>query len=106
MLSLHAYETISFSRFAEQNGKLYFQMVKIPFPDISSPKTQSFDLFCFSILNVHLCAEFGDLSLTDLHPTIHEKQRHRIRANFWAMRTDCAETTFHKETAMPIFHKC
>ena len=25
-------------------------MVEIPFPDISSPKTQSVDLFCFSIL--------------------------------------------------------
>ena len=28
----------------------HFPMVEIPFPDISSPKTQSVDLFCFSIL--------------------------------------------------------
>ena len=28
----------------------WFQMVEIPVPDISSPKTQSVDLFCFSIL--------------------------------------------------------
>ena len=41
MLSLHVYETMV---------KSHFPMVEIPFPDISYPKTQSVDLFCFSIL--------------------------------------------------------
>ena len=40
MLSLHVHETILFCRI----------MVKIPFPNISFPKSQSVDLFCFSIL--------------------------------------------------------
>ena len=46
MISLHVYETIPFCRMVNS----HFTMVKISFPDISSPKTQSVDLFCFSIL--------------------------------------------------------
>ena len=46
MLSLHVYETILFCRMVNS----HFPMVEIPFPDISSPKPQNVDLFCFSIL--------------------------------------------------------
>ena len=46
MLSLHVYETIPFCRMVNS----HFPMVEIPVPDISSSKTQSADLFCFSIL--------------------------------------------------------
>ena len=46
MLSFHVYATIPFCRMVN----FHFPMVEIPIPDISSPKTQSVDLFCFSIL--------------------------------------------------------
>ena len=46
MLSLDVYETILFFRMVNS----HLPMVKIPFPDVFSPKTQSVDFFCFSIL--------------------------------------------------------
>ena len=46
MPSLYVYETILFCRMVNS----HFPMVEIPFPDISSPKTQSVDLYSFSIL--------------------------------------------------------
>ena len=46
MLSLHVHEIISFC----QMVNLHFPIVEILVPDISSPKTQSVTLFCFSIL--------------------------------------------------------
>ena len=46
ILPFDVYETISSCRIVN----FHFPMVEIPFPDISSPKTQSVDLFCFSIL--------------------------------------------------------
>ena len=46
MLSLHVHETIMFCRMVNS----HFPMVKLPVPYISSSKTQSVDLFCFSIL--------------------------------------------------------
>ena len=39
-------ETVPFCRMVN----FHFPMVEIPFPYISSPKPQSVDLFCFSIL--------------------------------------------------------
>ena len=46
----------------------HFPMVEIAFPYISSPKTQSVDLFCFGILMFASVQIFGDLK-----PTINEK---------------------------------
>ena len=46
MLSLYVYETIPFCRMVN----FHFPIVEIPFPDISFPKAQSVDLFCFIIL--------------------------------------------------------
>ena len=46
MLSLHVFETIPFCRMVN----FHFPMVKIPFPDNSSPKPQNVGLFCFSML--------------------------------------------------------
>ena len=46
MQTLHVHETIWFCRMVNS----HFPMAEIPFPDISSPKTQSVNLFCFSIL--------------------------------------------------------
>ena len=46
MLSLHVHETIPLCRMVN----LHFPIVEIPFPYISSPKSQSVDLFCFSTL--------------------------------------------------------
>ena len=46
MLSYYVHKTIPFCRMVNS----HFPMVEIRFPDISSPKTKSVDLFCFSIL--------------------------------------------------------
>ena len=49
----------------------HFPIVEIPFPDISSPKFQSVDIFCFSIL---------------MYSSVDEKRRPQIRDCFWARR--------------------
>ena len=46
MLSFPLYKTTLFCRMKNS----HFPVVEIRFPDISSPKIQSVDLFCFSIL--------------------------------------------------------
>ena len=46
MLSLYVYETIPFCRMVN----FHFPTVEIPVTEISSPKTQSVYLFCFSLL--------------------------------------------------------
>ena len=63
ILPLYVYEIILFCRMV----KFHFPMVKIPFPYISCPKTQS-QFILFQYTNVHLSAKFGDLK-----PTIDEK---------------------------------
>ena len=75
-LCLYVYEAISFYRMVN----FLFPMVEIPFPDISLPKTQSVDFFCFRIvMSISLQTwKFGDLK-----PTI-EKRRPQIWTCFWA----------------------
>ena len=46
MRSFYVYETIVFCRMVN----FHFSMLKIPFPNNFSLKTQSVDLFCFSVL--------------------------------------------------------
>ena len=49
LLSLHVHETIPISRMVN----LHLPIVKIPFPDISSPKSQSVHLVCFSLVHFY-----------------------------------------------------
>ena len=76
MLSLYVYETIPFHRMVN----FHFPMVEIPLPCISSPKTQSNTLFCFSIL---MFTSVQSL-VSDLKPMIDEEPCPQIWACFWA----------------------
>ena len=74
-------------------------MVEIPFPDISSPKTRSVDLFCTSIL-----------MFTSVQCLVIESQRSTKSdvLKFGPVSEQGAETRFHKETAISLdqmFHK-
>ena len=68
-----------------------FPMVEIPFPDISSPKAQSVDLFCFSILMYSFVQSFGDLKARLTKSDV---------LKFVRVSEQGSETTFHKETAI------
>ena len=78
----------------------HFPMVEIPFPDISSPKTQSDDLFCFSLL-MHssvqsLVIQSQGLTKSDV-------------LKFGPVSEQGIETRFHKELRFSfdrMFHKC
>ena len=70
---------------------LHFLMVKIPFPNISSPKTQSVHLLCIKILMFTSVQKFGDVK-----PTI--KKSNVIK--FGPVSEQGAETTLHKETVI------
>ena len=69
----------------------HFPMVEIPFPDISSPKTQSVDLFCFSIL---MYSSVQSLVIESQGSTKSDVLK------FGPVSEQEAETTFHKETAI------
>ena len=70
-------ETIPFCRMVN----FHFQLVEIPFPDISSLKTQKGQFIMFQYTNVYPCAKFGDLK-----PTMDERRRPQIWACSWARR--------------------
>ena len=69
----------------------HFPMVEIRFPDISSPKTQSVDLFCFSILM---------LSYVQSLVTKSQGSTKRVVLKSGPVSEQGAETTFRKETAI------
>ena len=87
MLSLYAYETIQFCKMVNS----HFPMVKIPFPYISSPKIQSVDLFCFSIL---MLSSMQSLVISSQGSTKSDALK------FGPVSEQGAETTFRKETAI------
>ena len=87
MLPLHVYETILFCRMVNY----HFPMVEIPFPDISSPKIQSVDLFCFSIL---MLSSMQSLVISSQGSTKSDALK------FGPVSEQGAETTFRKETAI------
>ena len=69
----------------------HFPMVETAFPNISSPKTQSVDLFCFSIL-----------MFTFVQSLVIESQqstRHDV-LKFGPVSEQGSETRFHMETAI------
>ena len=69
----------------------HFPMVKIPFPCISSPKNQSVDLFCFSIL-----------FFTSVQSLVTESQQFTKSdvLKFGHVSEQGAETRFRMETAI------
>jgi hypothetical protein len=69
----------------------HFPMVEIPFPDISSPKPQSVDLFCFSIL---MSSSVQSLV------TQRQGSTKSDALKFGPVSEQGAETTFRKETAI------
>ena len=73
----YVYETITFRRVVN----FHFPMIQIPFPyhDISSPKTLSVDLFCFSIL---MFTSLQSLPGGELKPTTDEKLRPQLWTYF------------------------
>ena len=69
----------------------HFPMVKIPFPNISSPKTQSVNLFCFSILMF--------ISVQSLVIKSQQSTKSHV-LKFGPVSEQGADTRFHMETAI------
>ena len=99
MLSLVVNGTILFCRMVN----FLSPMVQILFPNISSPKTQSVNLFCFSILmfTVHLCAKFDGLK-----PTIDENQRTQILNAVWRLFEGCFWATLSRKLIIAFNRLC